>query len=130
MGGPFHLIHHLSEKKNKQLWRCYKHIKSDRKAVREEIFKTIVQHIPRFDRSYEQIKVYLSQIQYHLVGVDSDYGYNFLVEGSRSRYMMAHILLDKIPDEMKAELNRGSSTPYPSLSCILQYSNDVIKVLL
>lgn len=89
-----------------------------------------MQHTPKFDRSSKQIKEYLSQVQYECDELNSDYGYHFLVVGSGSGFLVAHILFDKIPDETKAELIRRSSTPYPSLGCILQYSNNVIKALL
>lgn len=76
------------------------------------------------------IREYLAQIKYELDELDLEYGHDFLVEGSGSESLVAHILFEKMLNEIRAELIRGSNTPYPSLRCLFQYSNDVVRALL
>lgn len=76
------------------------------------------------------IREYLAQIKYELDELDSEYGHDFWVEGSGNESLVAHILFEKMLNEIRAELIRRSNTPYPHLRCIFQYSNDVVRALL
>ena len=97
-------------------------------ALKDKIYKKIIEFAPTYDETYESTKVYLAEVRSHLHDLKT-HGYDFLMPDSPGLDIVSHIVMSKLPLALKRELMHKLETNYPLLNDIFDNYTECIKTL-